>query len=76
MLVQTPINAWVSTPSFIEMCLLLPNLNEKDYPSLNHFFFVEKFYRIEQLKHLLIDIQMQLFITHMDQRKRQLQLLV
>ena len=39
MLVQTPINAWVSTPSFIEMCLLLPNLNEKDYPSLNHFFF-------------------------------------
>lgn len=39
MLVQTPINAWVSTPSFIEMCLLLPNLNETDYPSLNHFFF-------------------------------------
>ena len=43
MLVQTPINAWVSTPSFIEMCLLLPNLNEKDYPSLNHFFFWRNF---------------------------------
>jgi hypothetical protein len=24
MLVNTPINAWVSTPSFMEMCLLLP----------------------------------------------------
>ncbi|MCI2773549.1 D-alanine--poly(phosphoribitol) ligase subunit DltA [Staphylococcus petrasii] len=39
MLVNTPINAWVSTPSFMEMCLLLPNLNGNDYPSLNHFFF-------------------------------------
>ncbi|MGZ2417787.1 D-alanine--poly(phosphoribitol) ligase subunit 1 [Staphylococcus caledonicus] len=39
MLVNTPINAWVSTPSFMEMCLLLPNLNESAYPSLNHFFF-------------------------------------
>ncbi|WP_144919360.1 AMP-binding protein, partial [Micrococcus luteus] len=29
MLMNTPINVWVSTPSFIEMCLLLPNLNEK-----------------------------------------------
>lgn len=36
---NTPINVWVSTPSFIEMCLLLPNLNEKQYNSLNHFFF-------------------------------------
>lgn len=39
MLINTPINAWVSTPSFMEMCLLLPNLNEASYPSLNHFFF-------------------------------------
>lgn len=39
MLVNTPINAWVSTPSFMEMCLLLPNLDGNDYPSLNHFFF-------------------------------------
>lgn len=39
MLVNTPINAWVSTPSFMEMCLLLPNLDESSYPSLNHFFF-------------------------------------
>ncbi len=39
MLMNTSINVWVSTPSFIEMCLLLPNLNEKQYNSLNHFFF-------------------------------------
>ena len=37
MLVNTPINVWVSTPSFIEMCLLLPNLNEEQYGSLNQF---------------------------------------
>lgn len=39
MLQATPINIWVSTPSFIEMCLLLPTLNEEQYGSLNHFFF-------------------------------------
>ena len=39
MLQQTPINVWVSTPSFIEMCLLLPTLEEKQYPSLKEFFF-------------------------------------
>ena len=32
-------NVWVSTPSFIEMCLLLPNLNEQQYSSLKQFFF-------------------------------------
>ena len=76
MLVQTPINAWVSTPSFIEMCLLLPNLNEKDYPSLNHFFFCGEILPHRTAKALVDRYQMQLFITHMDQRKRQLQLLV
>lgn len=39
MLQATPINVWVSTPSFIEMCLLLPTLDEKQYPSLKEFFF-------------------------------------
>ena len=39
MLMNTPINVWVSTPSFIEMCLLLPNLNEEQYSSLYQFFF-------------------------------------
>lgn len=39
MLVNTPMNVWVSTPSFIEMCLLIPNLNEEQYGSLNQFFF-------------------------------------
>lgn len=40
MLVQTPMNVWVSTPSFIEMCLLLPNLNEQQYSSLSNSFSV------------------------------------
>lgn len=39
MLTATPINIWVSTPSFMEMCLLLPTLNEEQYGSLNEFFF-------------------------------------
>lgn len=39
MLAATPINIWVSTPSFMEMCLLLPTLNEEQYGSLNKFFF-------------------------------------
>ncbi|MBE5673464.1 D-alanine--poly(phosphoribitol) ligase subunit DltA [Staphylococcus sp. SS35] len=39
MLSATPINIWVSTPSFMEMCLLLPTLNEEQYGSLNEFFF-------------------------------------
>ena len=43
MLQATPINIWVSTPSFIEMCLLLPTLNEEQYGSLNHFFFWRNF---------------------------------
>lgn len=50
MLVQTPMNVWVSTPSFIEMCLLLPNLNEQQYSSLKQFFFLWKSYHIKQLK--------------------------
>ena len=39
MLVQTPMNVWVSTPSFIEMCLLLPNLNEQQYSSFKAILF-------------------------------------
>ncbi|HHS2987753.1 TPA: D-alanine--poly(phosphoribitol) ligase subunit DltA [Staphylococcus argenteus] len=39
MLTATRINIWVSTPSFMEMCLLLPTLNEEQYGSLNEFFF-------------------------------------
>lgn len=50
MLVNTPINAWVSTPSFMEMCLLLPNLNESSYPSLNHFFFCGEILLIIELR--------------------------
>ncbi|MDW4253018.1 D-alanine--poly(phosphoribitol) ligase subunit DltA [Staphylococcus saprophyticus] len=39
MLEATRINVWVSTPSFMEMCLMLPNLSENQYDSLKEFFF-------------------------------------
>lgn len=36
---QLKLNEWVSTPSFIEICLLDPNFNQKNYPTLNRFLF-------------------------------------
>lgn len=39
MLEHSKINIWVSTPSFMEMCLMLPNLSEETYASLKEFFF-------------------------------------
>ena len=39
MLQQATINVWVSTPSFMEMCLMLPTLDQQQYPSLKEFFF-------------------------------------
>ncbi|PHK48844.1 D-alanine--poly(phosphoribitol) ligase subunit DltA [Staphylococcus edaphicus] len=39
MLLQAKINVWVSTPSFMEMCLMLPDLSEEHYESLKEFFF-------------------------------------
>ncbi|ARJ51462.1 D-alanine--poly(phosphoribitol) ligase subunit DltA [Staphylococcus lutrae] len=33
------INVWVSTPSFMEICLMLPNMNEKDMAYLRTFLF-------------------------------------
>ncbi|MCE5530932.1 D-alanine--poly(phosphoribitol) ligase subunit DltA [Staphylococcus pseudintermedius] len=33
------INVWVSTPSFIDICLMLPNVNEAGMPHLRTFLF-------------------------------------
>ena len=33
------INVWVSTPSFMELCLMLPNLDETSQPSMQTFLF-------------------------------------
>ncbi|KRM95769.1 D-alanine--D-alanyl carrier protein ligase [Liquorilactobacillus aquaticus DSM 21051] len=33
------LNVWVSTPSFIDICLLEPHFDEEHYPSLSHFLF-------------------------------------
>lgn len=33
------VNAWVSTPSFVEICLLEPTFDQAHYPELDHFLF-------------------------------------
>ena len=33
------INEWVSTPSFMDICLLQPTFDEKHMPELTHFLF-------------------------------------
>ena len=38
------VESWVSTPSFLEMCLLLPNFNETHHPKLKQFFFCGEIY--------------------------------
>nr|WP_263313898.1 D-alanine--poly(phosphoribitol) ligase subunit DltA [Mammaliicoccus sp. Marseille-Q6498] len=39
MLNNRRVESWVSTPSFLEMCLLLPGFDEEHYPELKQFFF-------------------------------------
>lgn len=39
MLNDRHIESWVSTPSFVEMCLLLPGFDDNTYPNLKQFFF-------------------------------------
>ncbi|WP_416353102.1 D-alanine--poly(phosphoribitol) ligase subunit DltA [Agrilactobacillus fermenti] len=33
------VNEWVSTPSFVEICLLEPTFDQAHYPELDHFLF-------------------------------------
>ena len=70
MLTATPINIWVSTPSFMEMCLLLPTLNEEQYGSLNEFFFCGEILPSQSSKSVSKPFpQMRRFTTHMVQLK-------
>lgn len=39
LLENNDINVWVSTPSFLEMCLLLPHFDAQKYPELKQFYF-------------------------------------
>ena len=39
LLENNDINVWVSTPSFLEMCLLLPHFDEQKYAQLKQFYF-------------------------------------
>ncbi len=34
-----PVNVWISTPSFADICLLEPSFDEKHYPELKTFMF-------------------------------------
>lgn len=43
---QYPMSAWVSTPSFMEMCLMLPEFDMAHHENLKHFYFCG-----EALKH-------------------------
>lgn len=49
-------DVWVSTPSFIEMCLLDPTFTEKGHPNLKQFFFCG-----EELTHSLAKTLLQRF---------------
>ncbi|MEP9851409.1 D-alanine--poly(phosphoribitol) ligase subunit DltA [Staphylococcus aureus] len=53
MLTQSEINVWVSTPSFMEMCLMIPDLSEADYTSLKEFFFCGEIFTHSTAKALL-----------------------
>lgn len=36
---QLELGVWISTPSLVEMCLLLKDFNSENYPNLTHFLF-------------------------------------
>lgn len=40
-----PISAWVSTPSFLEMCLLLPEFDQTVHSNLNYFYFCGELFK-------------------------------
>ncbi|MGV2874704.1 D-alanine--poly(phosphoribitol) ligase subunit DltA [Macrococcus capreoli] len=42
---QYPISAWVSTPSFLEMCLLLPEFEQSSHPNLKYFYFCGELFK-------------------------------
>lgn len=39
LLPQLNLNVWISTPSLVEICLLLKDFNSENYPELTHFLF-------------------------------------
>lgn len=47
---QLTIDVWVSTPSFIELCLMEPSFDGEHLPALRTFYSVEKNYQNQQLR--------------------------
>ncbi|WP_414047815.1 D-alanine--poly(phosphoribitol) ligase subunit DltA [Macrococcus equi] len=50
---QYPITAWVSTPSFLEMCLLLPEFEQEKHPNLKYFYFCGELFKHKTAQTLL-----------------------
>lgn len=74
MLEATRINVWVSTPSFMEMCLMLPNLSENQYDSLKEFFFCGEILPHRTAKRYYSDSHLRIFTIHTGLLKQRLQL--
>ncbi|WP_415410257.1 D-alanine--poly(phosphoribitol) ligase subunit DltA [Staphylococcus agnetis] len=51
--VAQPIDVWVSTPSFMEMCLLLPSFNTEHMPNLSTFLFCGEVFGHKSAQRLL-----------------------
>ena len=47
---QLTIDVWVSTPSFIELCLMEPSFDGEHLPALRTFYSVEKNYQNQRLR--------------------------
>ncbi|WP_323702935.1 D-alanine--poly(phosphoribitol) ligase subunit DltA [Mammaliicoccus sp. Dog046] len=50
---HSEVESWVSTPSFLEMCLLLPDFNQDKYPKLKQFFFCGEIFSHKTAQKLL-----------------------
>ncbi|UEX89622.1 D-alanine--poly(phosphoribitol) ligase subunit DltA [Staphylococcus ratti] len=51
--VSQPIDVWVSTPSFMEMCLLLPSFNAEQMPNTSTFLFCGEVFGHKSAQRLL-----------------------
>ncbi|MCQ9300574.1 D-alanine--poly(phosphoribitol) ligase subunit DltA [Staphylococcus hyicus] len=51
--ISQPIDVWVSTPSFMEMCLLLPSFNEEQMSNLSTFLFCGEVFGHKSAQRLL-----------------------
>src|SRR5699024_6212118 len=53
MLNDRHIESWVSTPSFVEMCLLLLGFDDNTYPNIKQFFFCGEIFSHKTAKKII-----------------------